>query len=83
MPFANSMFAGVGDQSSWPQGMAQPTREVTDLTPHVDGGPHSTRGTMASGGNNVAVLYDAAVIIGVALTLLWVLGGLSLRQHNF
>lgn len=81
MPFNNSLFAQVGSNASWPQGQAQPTHKVDDLSPHVDGGQQSTRGTM-SGNVSTTPVYDAAIIVAIALTILWIAGGFSLRNHN-
>lgn len=85
MGYSNPLMGlggSAGDAASWPQGMSQPTQEVTDLSPHVDGGPASARGTVNGSGVGVQPAYDAAMVIAAALVLLWVLGGFSLRQHN-
>lgn len=81
MVFSNSLFSQPGDSGSWPQGMAQPVTKSDDLTPHVDGGPKSTHGTM-SGNVSTTPVYDAAIIVGIALALLWIAGAFTFRNHN-
>lgn len=81
MGFSNPLFASAGDSSGFPQGMAQPTQKVEDLSPHVDGGQRSTRGTM-SGNASTMPVYDAAIVVGLSVVLLWIMGAFSFRNHN-
>lgn len=75
-----AMDALVGDMSGWPGGTAQATKPVTDLSPHVDGGPQG-----ASGGNatanaqSVKVMHLMAAIVLIALAVLWLSGALVFR----
>lgn len=74
----------MGDLSGWPGGVSAPTAKVTDLSAHVDGGPASARGT-----NQVTVagaqmnMYMSAGIVGLALVLLALSGGIVFKSHNF
>lgn len=87
MTFANhmasSMYAQPGDSSGWRHGMSQPVAKVTDLSAHVDGGPKSTGGTnLVADPDDRSTLYDAALIVMVAVVMLWVFGAFSFRSHN-
>lgn len=60
-----------------------PVRPVTDLSPHVDGGPNSARlSTVSAANDDRGTLHDAAAIVAVAFVLLWVAGAFSFRNHN-
>lgn len=88
MAYANHLAAGMGmsstgDASGWRHGMSQPVAKVTDLSAHVDGGPASNRGTnTVADDDDKMTLYDAAIIVGLSVILLWVFGAFSFRAHN-
>lgn len=58
-----------------------PVRPVTDLSPHVDGGPSGSAVTSVDYDDRTN-LHDAAAIVAIAVILLWVAGAFSLRNHN-
>lgn len=79
MPF--DVGASVGNASGWLNGFTTPTAPVTDLSPHVDGGPvHANVGSNVNA--DTSVLHIAAGIVIVALVLLWVLGALVIKTAN-
>ena len=63
-----------GDSSGWTDGVAQASIPVTNLSPHVDGGPHSAAVTDLPDASST--LKFAAVIALSALVLLWFSGTL-------
>lgn len=73
----------IGNAGSWSHGMTRPVRPVTDLTPHVDGGPASARGSNAvANPDDRGTLHDAAALVIAALVLLWIAGAFTFRNHN-
>lgn len=73
------------NRSSAPHGVSEPrpVRPVTDLSPHVDGGPDSTRGSnKVSDADARKNLWDAAAIVIAAVLFLWLSGALVFRSHN-
>lgn len=58
-----------------------PTRPVTDLSPHVDGGPNAAVAPAGSYDDR-GTLHDAAAIVAVALIVLWLSGAMAFRSHN-
>lgn len=76
MPFD---FSGaVGDLVNY--GPApQPTQKVTDLSPHVDGGQASARGSNATASDK-RILHTAIAIVLLAVVFLWLLGGIAFRS---
>lgn len=76
-------FASVGDISAWAQGNSEPQTKVTDLAAHVDGGQVSARGAMQVGALEVkASVFDSAIVVGIGLALLWILGAFSFKTFN-
>jgi len=63
----------VGDATLMAGGAASAgMRRVTDLTPHVDGGPASTAGTnVTNSPDQHQVLWASVAIVLIALALLW------------
>ena len=59
-------------------GQGQHTQPVHDLSPHVDGGPASAKGTSnaSATASDKAVLHIACGIVLTALVLLWAMGAL-------
>lgn len=62
---------------------AQASTPVTNLSPHVDGGPSSARGAAGSNaamsGDDKAVCHIACGTVLAALILLWLMGALVFR----
>lgn len=76
-------FASVGDVSAWAQGNSEPQSKVTDLSAHVDGGQVSSRGAMQSASLEVkASVFDSAILVGIGLALLWIMGAFSFKTFN-
>jgi hypothetical protein len=70
----------IGDGSGWGGGVAQPTRPVTDLSAHVDGGTQlPSGGNATANAQSVKVMHVMAAIVLVALALLWLSGALVFR----
>lgn len=70
-----------GDSSGWQGGTAQYTIPVTDLRPHVDGGPNSGRNT-ASNDDAMGTMRLSAGIVLVSAVLLAVMATTLFRSVN-
>lgn len=76
MPF--DIAGAVGNASGWLEGNASPSTPVTDLSPHVDGGPNSAQ-PHSNQNSDKAVLHIAVIYVLTALALLWFMGVVVIR----
>lgn len=73
-------FGNVGDLLSY-GAVPQHTEKATNLSPHVDGGTSSAKGSNTSASADARrILHTSIAIVLIALVLLWALGGIAFRS---
>ena len=78
------MAIDVGNAAGWLNGHASPSTPVTDLSPHVDGGPVNAQrnsNANATGDGKAALHMGAAIVVG-ALVALWLMGVIVFKSAN-